>query len=137
MRPDADHWATPRPSTTDPAALAAYHDGLAALIAGNGHAEVLLRSAVERDPDLLLAGVALGVVGVLGGQVYVAPPLPLATTRAERQHAEVVRTMLDGDVGRAEDLRREHLSEFPGDLLIVWLPTVRIRTSSRDGPGGG
>jgi len=27
-------------------------------------------------------------------------------------------------VGHAGDLRREHLLEFPGDLLIVWLPAL-------------
>jgi hypothetical protein len=138
MRPDADRWATPRPSTTNTAALTAYQDGLAALIAGNGHAEAMLRTAVERDPDLLLAGVALGVARVLRGLPYEVPPLPPATTRAERQHAEVVRTTLCGDAAHAADLRREHLSEYPGDLLVVWLPTVAthpaIRPTSRDGP---
>ncbi len=137
MRPDADRWAPPVPSTTNAAALAAYQDGLAALVAGSGHAEAMLRAAVERDPDLLLARVALGVAGVLRGVPYDAPPLPPSATRAERQHAEVVGTMLGGDPGHAEDLRREHLSEFPGDLLVVWLPTVTMRPSSRDGPAGG
>jgi hypothetical protein len=136
MRSDADRWATPHPSTTSTAALAAYQDGLAALIAGSGHAEVLLRTAVECDPDLLLARVALGVSGVLRGRAYEAPPLPPGATRAERQHAEVVRTTLDGDPARADDLRREHLSEFPGDLLVVWLPSVPTRASPRDGHGG-
>jgi hypothetical protein len=134
MRPDADHWATPLPSTTNTTARAAYHDGLAALIAGSGHAEPMLRTAVERDPDLLLAGVALGVARVLRGLPYEAPPLPPTATRAERQHAEVVRTTLCGDPTHADDLRREHLSEFPGDLLVVWLPTVAARPTSRDGP---
>ena len=36
--------------------------------------------------------------------------------------------MLAGDCRHARDLRREHLLEFPGDLLIVWLPVL-----SRDG----
>lgn len=131
MRPD--RWATPLPSTTNPDALAAYQDGLAALIAGSGHADALLRSAVERDPDLLLEHVALGVAGVLRGRGYEAPVLPPTATRAERQHAEVVRTALCGDPAHAEDLRREHLSEFAGDLLIVWLPTVAACRRGRDG----
>jgi hypothetical protein len=137
MRPQTDRWATPLPSSTSTTALAAYHDGLAALIAGNGHAEALLGRAVEHDPDLVLARIALGVAQVLRGQPYQAPPLPPAASRAERQHAEVVRTTLAGDPGRADDLRREHLSEFPGDLLVVWLPSVPARASSRDGPGRG
>ena len=134
MRPDADHWATPVPSTTNTAALAAYHDGLAALIAGSGHAEAMLRAAVDHDPDFLLACVALGVAGVLRRLPYEAGPLPPTATRAERQHAEVVRTTMCGDQAHADDLRREHLSEFPGDLLVVWLPTVGLRQASRDGP---
>jgi hypothetical protein len=124
MRPDAARWASPLPSTTNADARAAYHDGLAALIAGSGHADALLRAAVERDPELLLARVALGVAGVLSGRCYEAPPRPPAATRAERQHAEVVHTALCGDPAHADDLRREHLSEFPGDLLVVWLPSV-------------
>ena len=52
-------------------------------------------------------------------------------TRAERQHREVVHTTLAGDVRHAADLRREHLLEFPGDVLIVWLPVLRT-SASRD-----
>jgi hypothetical protein len=124
MTPDPDRWTSPRPTTTNTAALAAYHDGLAALVAGSGHADALLGGAVDADPDFLLARVALAVAGVVRGGAYVAPELPTAASRGERQHAEVVGTTLQGDPRRAGDLRREHLLEFPGDLLVVWLPAV-------------
>jgi hypothetical protein len=119
-----DRWTSLRPTTTNAAALAAYHDGLAALVAGSGHADALLGAAVDLDPDFLLAQVALAVAEVVRGRAYDAPALPPAASRGERQHAEVVRTTLQGDPRRAADLRREHLLEFPGDLLVVWLPAI-------------
>ena len=45
-------------------------------------------------------------------------------TRGERQHQEIIRAALRGDVAHAADLRRVHLLEFPGDVLIVWLPAA-------------
>ena len=47
--------------------------------------------------------------------------------RGERQHVEIVNTALAGGATHAADLRREHLLEFPGDLLIVWLPVLQPR----------
>ena len=48
-------------------------------------------------------------------------------SRGERQHVEVVHAALSGDTCRADDLRREHLLEYPGDLLVVWLPAMFAR----------
>ncbi len=36
----------------------------------------------------------------------------------------LVVTPFAGYQGHATDLRREHLLEYPGDLLIVWLPVL-------------
>jgi hypothetical protein len=125
MTVDPGDFEGPRPSTENGDALAAYCDGLAALVAGNGHAESLLLTAVQADPDFALAHIALGVARTLRGVPSDAPLLPSTASRAERQHAEIVRTALRGDPARADDLRREHLTEFPGDLLVIWLPVLR------------
>jgi hypothetical protein len=39
----------------------------------------------------------------------------------------VVAAAFDGDPWHAADLRREHLLDYPGDVLIVWLPAVLRR----------
>ena len=86
----------------------------------------LLATAIALDPGFALARAASAVALALEGRPY--EPLPrgaCAINRAERQHLEVVQATLSGSVRRARDLRREHLLEFPGDVLIVWLPVVQ------------
>lgn len=125
MTPNAIRWDVPPLSTRSVAAAIHYRDGIAALVSGIATADPLLLAAVAADPDFLLARVGIAVSAAVGGAAYVPPPMtPGLATRGERQHAEVVRTALAGDGRRAGDLRREHLLEFPGDLLIVWLPVV-------------
>ncbi len=53
-------------------------------------------------------------------------PAAAPMNRAERHHAETVRVWLGGDPAHGRDLRREHLLEFPGDLLVVVLPLVVV-----------
>jgi hypothetical protein len=117
-------WTAPLLSTGEPCAAACYREGVAALVAGGAHADALLARAIDLDPGFVLARVAFAVVGVTAGRSYERPGGSLAPTRAERQHVEVVNTAFAGDRRRALDLRREHLVDFPGDLLIVWLPAV-------------
>ena len=40
-------------------------------------------------------------------------------TRRERQHIEVVRLVLSGERERATVLGREHLREFPDDIVVA------------------
>ena len=46
-----------------------------------------------------------------------------ASTRREQQHIEVVRLVLSGERDRAAVLGREHLREFPDDVLVARLLT--------------
>ena len=55
------------------------------------------------------------------------PTDPSMLSRPERQHCEIVRAAFEGDLERAAELRRTHLLEYPGDVLIVWLPAVLRR----------
>ena len=124
MTPNAIVWETPALSTGSVEAVINYREGITALVSGIAHADALLTTAVALDPDFLLARVGLAVCAVVRGERY-APPTTAGTVgRAERQHAEIVATALSGDGARAGHLRREHLLEFPGDLLIVWLPVL-------------
>lgn len=110
-------------STPSAEAVERYREGIAALVSGAPHAEHLLDAALAADDGFVLAHVARGVLDVMRGDRYPVVAAG-ATTRGERQHAEVVRTLLAEDSVRGRDLRREHLLEFPGDLLIVCLPML-------------
>jgi hypothetical protein len=122
MSPIAIRWHTPLLSTSSLTAAEHYRDGIAALVSGGSHAEGLLAAAVSCDAGFVLAHVGLAVSRALAGELYVAPNVPAgAVARGERQHAEIVGDWLRGDVSRAADLRREHLAEYPGDVLVVWL----------------
>lgn len=126
MTLDPFHWEGPPLSTESVEAMSHYRHGIAALVSGIANAQQSLNAAISIDPGFVLAHIGLAVSQVVDGAHFV--PWVLPTTgigRGERQHAEIVRTMLTGDRRHAADLRREHLLEFPGDLLIVWLPAIR------------
>jgi len=129
MNPNAIRWEVPLLSTVSVEATIRYRDGITAVVAGIPHADRLLTEALGLDPGFLLAQVGLAVARTVDGAPYSPPGSSgaRAVTRGERQHAEVVRTALSNEVVRAADLRREHLVEFPGDLLIVWLPVLAVR----------
>jgi len=125
MTPNAIRWEVPPLTTTSVEAAIHYRDGIAALVAGIANADRQLVAATTLDPGFLLAHIGHAVADVVDGARYVPPPATSSpVTRAERQHAEVVAATLGGDCHHARDLRREHLLEFPGDLLIVWLPVL-------------
>jgi hypothetical protein len=125
MTPNATGWIAPPLSTTNVEATMHYRDGIAAVVAGLAHADRVLATALVIEPTFFLADVGLAVTRAVRGGRYVAPEPSGTVSRPERQHAEVVRTFFTGDCQHASDLRREHLLEFPGDVLIVWLPTLR------------
>lgn len=60
----------------------------------------------------------------MDGEPYSAPMPTRRLHRWERQHGEIIRVAMTGDAARAADLRREHLVEYPTDLLIAWLPAA-------------
>jgi len=126
MTPNAIRWEVPPLSTASVQAAIHYRDGIAALVSGMANADRLLSAAAALDPGFVLAYVGLDVCMVASGGRY-EPKRPEygQIGRGERQHAEVVHTVLCGDYVHAVDLRREHLMEFPGDLLIVWLPMLQ------------
>jgi hypothetical protein len=124
MTPNAIRWDAPALSTASVQAAIHYRDGVTALVSGVAHADRLLAAAVALDPGFVLADIALAVARAITGRAYAATPLPPRLSRGERQHAETVDAMLGGDGDHGADLRREHLQEYPGDVLIVWLPLV-------------
>ena len=117
-------WESPPLSTASAAAEGSYRRGIAALVATIANAREALLDAVALDPEFFVAHVGLGVAGAIVGQRYDPPRAPAHALRGERQHAEIVALHFAASGDRAADLRREHLLEYPGDLLIVWLPTI-------------
>jgi hypothetical protein len=127
-------WQRPPLSTDSAEAVACYQQGIAALVAGIAHAETYLTQAATIDPAFYLAQVGIAAARVVAGELYTAPPIPArALTLGERQHAEIIEAALTGHAARAANLRREHLSEYPCDLLIVWLPALVEDLSRRSG----
>ena len=112
-------------STRSVAAAMAYARGVDLLLVSSDEAESVLRIAVEVDPDFDLAGVALFFALVTADKpaesgLCERPPQSAAgaPTRRERQHIEVIRLVLSGHRDRAAVLGREHLREFPNDVLV-------------------
>jgi len=114
-------WLPPPLSATSPEAVALYRRGTVALVAGMAHARTLLAEAIVKEPGFFAAQVADAVACATDGDAYRPPRTKPGLTRGERQHGEVVEAAFTGDHRHAADLRREHLAEYPGDLLIVRL----------------
>ena len=116
-------------STPSGASAASYVQGVELLVGLSPEAVSMLRAAVETDPHFALARVALAYALAAAGmppeasQSDCSPLSCRASTRRERQHIEVVRMMLSGQRERAAVLGREHLREFPGDVLVAHILT--------------
>jgi len=108
-------------------AQARYRRGVVALVAGRADAEECLREALAFEPTFFLAQVGIAAMKALGGNPYTAPEQTVDILRGERQHAEIMACAFAGHHRRAADLRREHLYEYPDDLLIIWLPGLLAR----------
>lgn len=94
------------------------------LVGGDPLAPVLVGAAVLDDPDSFAAHAALALVR----QSFDEPlrdARRLASSRRDRQHLAVVECWLLGDVARARVLAREHLAEFPDDVVVSWLTARR------------
>jgi hypothetical protein len=116
-------------STRSVEAATAYAAGVELLVTSSSEAVAVLRVAVESDPHFGLARVALAcaLAAAAGppdaGACDRSPPPPRASTRRERQHIEVVQLALSGERDRAAVLGREHLREFPRDVLVAHILT--------------
>jgi hypothetical protein len=122
---DGHRWPPFPLSTPSDEAQSLYWRGVVALIAGATHARALLDDALAADPFFYLARIAVATSMALEGCPYRAPATTVRTHRSERQHAEIIDQHFAGRCRRAADLRREHILEYPTDLLVVWLPAPR------------
>jgi len=89
------------------------------LIGGDPLAATIVRSVAAANPKSFEAQ---------AGRVVVDQQLELARrartlahTRRQRQHIAIIEVWLSGDIDLVRLLVREHLVEFPDDLLLSWL----------------
>jgi hypothetical protein len=89
-----------------------------------------IRQATVADPSFGLAFADLAAIGEAPpGPTHGRPPMSW-----ERHHIEVVLTAAAGDVSRATDLLREHLTSVGCDPLAVRIVTdLLLRTGNPDG----
>jgi hypothetical protein len=116
--------------TTCAAAADAYTSGRALLVAGNpDDAARAFESAVIADPDFAVGHAGLAAARAetaenddgLESAIVAAQRRPQLRrcSRGERQHVTVIALALHGPISRASALGREHLGEFPGDLVVL------------------
>ncbi len=116
MPPDPDPNANPNANLGGPSV----DDAIARLIGGDPLATDLIRSAALAYADRVEIHAALALVAddpVPG----LARALELATTRHDRQHVAIIDAHLTGTAERTRILARQHLAEFPDDVVISWL----------------
>ncbi len=97
---------------------------IARLVGDDPLAHVILSAVVAEHEDSFAAHAALALVrdpfdGALGDARR------LATGRRQRQHLSIIDCWLHGEIDRAHHLSREHLAEFPDDVVVSWLTSKR------------
>lgn len=95
-------------------------EAIARMVGHDPLASVLVSAAV-RDHSKSFDAAAAFVLVVDVSHERIERARALATTRRERQHLAIVECWLSADWTRVALLAREHLSEFPDDLVISWL----------------
>jgi hypothetical protein len=103
---------------SDPSPLV--HAAIARLVDDDPLAPSILTAVAADNPDSFDAHAALALV-VEAFDDAIEHAKRLAANRRERQHLAIVRCYLHDDRSRGSLLAREHLAEFPDDLVVSWL----------------
>jgi tetratricopeptide (TPR) repeat protein len=105
----------------------AYVEGVDRLLSLNAGTEAILRRAIEADEAFALPHAALAMFYRFQGEAAQARDaarrgldLAAGLSRREQQHLAFVEAFVGGNPGRALDLAREHLDEFPRDALVLY-----------------
>jgi len=112
-------------STGTAAALEAYDRAVEGLLSWDGRALDLFRTANAHDPGLALGHAGAAVCLFLEERfaeaqeaAKVARAAVRPQTERERRHVEALALLVEGKVPEAERAMREHLAEYPRDLVI-------------------
>ncbi len=104
---------------------------IARLVGEDPLAHVLLAAAVSDHPGSFAANAALALVSDVGDdeasptKKAIGAARRLAASRRDHQHLAIIECWLGGDADRARLLSREHLAEFPDDVIVSWLTFKR------------
>lgn len=121
MRPADDHSEPDGPSVRSSAdRRPSVDDALSRLIGGDPLAADILQSAARAHPGRFELHAALAIV-CGDAVVALSRARELAVTRFSRQHVAIIAEHLTGDATRTRLLARQHLAEFPDDVVISWL----------------
>ena len=93
---------------------------IARIVSSDPLAGLILESALRAEPNSAQLNAALALVGPKP-LVALASAHQLARTRRDRQLTAIVAEQISGDMDRVRLLAREHLAEFPDDVLVSWL----------------
>ncbi len=118
--PDENHHASGVPDFAAEPRGPSVAAALARLIGGDPLAADLVRSAAAAHADRVEIHAALALCSN-DPTPALAQARALARTRRERQHVAIIAEHLSGAVDRTRLLSRQHLAEFPDDVVISWL----------------
>jgi tetratricopeptide (TPR) repeat protein len=114
-------------STISEKAVEHYADAIDLLLSMNAGAGPVLEQALALDDGLALAHATLALTLLGSGNlidtrahIARAQSLSEGLTRREWQHVQVLATLVAGNGPRAMVLIREHLSDFPRDMYLVF-----------------
>jgi hypothetical protein len=80
-------------------------------------ADVVARAGRTGEPVVLVAAALVGP----DGRELLARASAAAVTTRDRQTVAIAAARLAGDTDRLDVLARDHLADFPGNLLVAWI----------------
>ena len=115
-------------TTESPRAAESYVDGVDRFLAQIYGAELAVGEAIEADGGMVIAHAMKALLEMYRMEMSQAKEtishartLAVNATRRERQQVKAIGLMIDGDSAKALRLIREHLDEFPRDMLMIRL----------------
>lgn len=105
---------------SDPSTTLLVHAAIARLVGDDPLAPVILAAIAMEHPESFAVHAALALV-IESFDEALLYAQQLASDRRERQHLAIVTSYLHGDYPRTSLLAREHLAEFPDDIVVSWL----------------
>jgi hypothetical protein len=86
-------------------------------------ADVASRARHTDEPAVLVAAALVAP----DGSDLLARAAAAAVTSRDRQTVAVAAARLAGDADRVDVLARDHLADFPGNLLVAWIASKENR----------
>ena len=103
-----------------------YIDAVDRMLAADGGVADAIAATIEADPGFALAHAAMAREHQLNGRIPEsrasadqAWELVQNTTRRERQHVEIIRNLVNGQLPLALEQTREHVQDFPRDAFAL------------------